>query len=173
MYRWKRGYVWSPRNFRGVLRTGETSLHGYGYYYYRMQMTASTMYGCNILLKRRLLIEFNRSRVLHVFFYGGRSLLFFTLLPLESMDDSLCLKSFGQFGHFLGLTRTSKKQVYNIIHISYHWYQWDPIFMTFWLIRVIRCDQSKNLNISKYEWTENVYNSSRMWNWIWFQMFRR
>ena len=104
--------------------------------------------------------------------YCGGSLLFFTLLPLESMDDSLCFKIFGQFGHFLGLTRTSKKQVYNIINISYHWYQWDPIFMTFWLIRVIRCDQSKNLNISKYEWTENVYNSSRMWNWIWFQMFR-
>ena len=70
-----------------------------------MQITTSTMYGCNILLKRRLLIEFNRSRVLHVFFYGGGSLLFFTLLPLESMDDSLCFKSFGQFGHFLSFNK--------------------------------------------------------------------
>lgn len=74
----------------------------------------------------------------------------------------LCSKSFGQFGHFWGLTRYFQEaNVYNNVNISLR-----PIFMTFWLIR---CDQSKSLDTSKQKWTENVYNSSWMWNLIWLK----
>lgn len=172
MYTWKRDNEWSPAEF-SVSVTNRWDVTAWVWIVLlqnaRLRQLLFTYVPSLFLPKRRLLIEFNWSRVLHVFFYWAsrwRSWWVIKDFYVASTRINgwflLCFKSFGQFGHFRGLTRYFQEaNVYNNVNISVR-----PIFMTFWLIR---CDQSKSLDTSKQKWTENVYNSSWMWNLIWLK----